>query len=160
MIESPANLKKYENFIDDPCFPYCLASYKDVNLYPLAEFWDNGKPYLYCGSESGPEGSFFWYYCLTQNKKFKVDMGKPNECKINFNSSIFSLYGEWPQEQLMGLQPYKFFKKRDASDHGHNHRAAILLVHEFNMEWGLFRFEKGQFRTVFLPEVYPELKLF
>lgn len=87
-------------------------------------------------------------------------MAKPRECKINFNSSIFSLYGEWPQEQLMGLQPYKFFKKGDASDHGHNHRAAILQVHKFNMEWGLFRFGKGQFRTVFLPEVYPVLKLF
>lgn len=154
------NSPKYKGVIDNPTFPYCLKSYDDANLYPLSEFWVKGRPYLYCGSESGPEGKYYWYYDLRNKKEIKIDVTEQTEAPKKFGVCESSFYGEWPLDYINTMESYKFHRKIDAKNHGHDYRSSVLLVLRFNEEWGLFRFTRGNFKTVFIPRLFKELLLF
>ncbi|SEC67393.1 hypothetical protein SAMN04489761_3468 [Tenacibaculum sp. MAR_2009_124] len=153
---------KYEQELNNPCFLYSLASYKDVNIYPLAEFWWNQKPYLYCGSESGPDGNFIEYYDFEQGKEIRININNPKDSDLDFSKeeiSCFWFYGQWPSVYLNTLKVYKFRSKKEAKSYGCNAKTELLLIQQYNDEWALFRIANENYETIFLPELYQVLKL-
>jgi len=145
-------IDKYAKARKSVTFPYSLSSYDAVSVRPLAEFWQNKKPYLYCGSSSGPDGDFFFYYDVLERKRHTINMDSIETSELNhkkLKSPYCWYYGNWIKGFLKKLDQYVFVDKKTARDHGHRLKDIGHLVFSYNDEWSLYRFGSKVFRNIF-----------
>ncbi len=115
----------------------------------------SNTPYLYIGAESGPDGDKAYIYSINNRKEIQIDSTDKNFSFFGatFEEKEIEFHGEWPAEYLNQLDKYLFHSKIECKNHGHKHSIPILMIFQYNNEWGLFRFGKGHFRSVYLPRL-------
>jgi hypothetical protein len=144
-----------EELMKEPTFPYNLPSHDEVKIRPNGEMWADGKPYMYIGAGSEPKGDYVWFMNAITLEKFehRTERGGIKRLGVYLQGKLVNTYWVWPDDFLNSLQPYYWINKEQARRHGFNFKLPILLVHQYNDDWGLFRCSTGKFESIYMPEV-------
>lgn len=122
-------------------------------LYPIFEFWHDGKPYFYTGacSVNKLKDCYVEYADLTLGIEV-TQYGTADWHNIQINGRKVKM-NDWPEDYIDKLPKFTFSTKQQAKLWGVKFGEPLRMVKQYADKTALFRFNKNTYRTLSLSEV-------